>query len=180
MRAPFSSPVWRYRPRTPPRRRAIPSRAMTSASGPIADHGKRRVWTTCDPGHDHEMCLLRLSISARIPNASPIRAFHIGRIWPASSFEISRSACRVNGGRGSPLRPATHTGNKGRWIHPILCGPQRRSYCRRTGRLSGPRKPNPCQRTLAGSGKVMLGKRSNSIGSRIAPTVRRDRCAPAQ
>jgi hypothetical protein len=26
--------------------------------------------------------------------------------------------------------------------------------------LSGPRKPNPCQRTLAGSGKVMLGKRS--------------------
>ena len=53
-------------------------------------------------------------------------------------------------------------------------------YCRRTGRLSGPRKPNPCQRTLAGSGKVMLGKRSNSIGSRMAPTVRRDKCAPAQ
>ena len=58
--------------------------------------------------------------------------------------------------------------------------PPPRSYCRRTGRLSGPRKPNPCQRTLAGSGKVMLGKRSNSIGIRISPTVRRDRCAPAQ
>ena len=56
----------------------------------------------------------------------------------------------------------------------------RRSYCRKIGRLSGPRKPNPCQRTPAGSGKVMLGKRSNSMGSRIAPTVRRDRCAPAQ
>jgi hypothetical protein len=58
--------------------------------------------------------------------------------------------------------------------------PSRQSYCRRTGRLSGPRKPNPCQRTLAGSGNVMLGKRSNSMGSRMAPTVRRDRCAPAQ
>ncbi len=42
------------------------------------------------------------------------------------------------------------------------------------------RKPNPCQRTLAGSGKVMLGKRSNSMGGRMTPTVRRDRCAPAQ
>jgi len=30
----------------------------------------------------------------------------------------------------------------------------RRYYCRRVGRLSGPRKPNPCQRTPAGSGKV--------------------------
>ncbi len=58
--------------------------------------------------------------------------------------------------------------------------PSRRSYCRRSGRLSGPRKPNPCQRTLAGSGKVMLGKRSNSMGSRMSPTVRRDRCTPAQ
>jgi hypothetical protein len=58
--------------------------------------------------------------------------------------------------------------------------PSCRSYCRRSGRLSGPRKPNPCQRTLAGSGKVMLGKRSNSMGSRMTPTVRRDRCAPAQ
>ena len=56
----------------------------------------------------------------------------------------------------------------------------RTSYCSRTGRLSGPRKPKPCQRTLAGSGKVMLGKRSNSMGSRMTPTVRRDRCAPAQ
>ena len=54
------------------------------------------------------------------------------------------------------------------------------SYCSRTGRLSGPRKPKPCQRTPAGSGKVMLGKRSNSMGSRMTPTVRRDRCAPAQ
>src|SRR5437660_10297290 len=54
------------------------------------------------------------------------------------------------------------------------------AYCRRSGRLSGPRKPNPCQRTLAGSGNVMLGKRSNSMGSRMPPTVRRDRCAPAQ
>jgi hypothetical protein len=58
--------------------------------------------------------------------------------------------------------------------------PSRRPYCRRTGRLSGPRKPKPCQRTLAGSGNVMLGKRSNSMGSRMSPTVRRDRCAPAQ
>ena len=56
----------------------------------------------------------------------------------------------------------------------------RRLYCRRTGRLRGPRKPKPCQRTLAGSGKLMWGKRSNSMGSRIAPTVRRERCAPAQ
>ena len=31
-----------------------------------------------------------------------------------------------------------------------------------------------------GMGKVMLGKRSNSMGSRKTPTVRRDRCAPAQ
>ena len=30
--------------------------------------------------------------------------------------------------------------------------------------MSGPRKPNPCQPTLAGSGKVMLGKRSNQHG----------------
>ena len=56
----------------------------------------------------------------------------------------------------------------------------RQFYCRETGKLSGPRKPNPCQRTLPGSGKVMQGKRSNNIGSRIAPTVRRERCAPAQ
>ena len=56
----------------------------------------------------------------------------------------------------------------------------RQTYCIRTGRLSGPRKPNPCQRTLAGSGRIMLGKRSNSMGSRMTPTVRRDSCAPAQ
>jgi len=36
--------------------------------------------------------------------------------------------------------------------------------CRRSGRLSGPRKPNPCQPTLAGSGKVMLEERSNQHG----------------
>ena len=39
-----------------------------------------------------------------------------------------------------------------------------RSYCRRSGRLSGPRKPNPRQPTLAGSGKVMLEERSNQHG----------------
>lgn len=55
-----------------------------------------------------------------------------------------------------------------------------RRYCSLTTNPSGPRNPSPCHRTLAASTSSIFGNRSNSIGSRIVPTVRRERWAPAQ
>jgi hypothetical protein len=100
----------------------------------------------------------------------------------SEAMMICRTAASAQQGNGEPRPKVRFALDNGAWrnVRRVRGQLARRSYCRRTGRFSGPRKPNPCQRTLAGSGKVMLGKRSNSMGSRMTPTVRRDSCAPAQ
>ena len=121
------------------------------------------------------LCPLRTDIVSSTHHVQKSVNFGSHRCYSITS---SATACRATRQQAAEGELRTILGSGGGKIK--TASPSRWSYCRRTGRLSGPRKPNPCQRTLAGAGKVMLGKRSNSMGSRMAPTVRRDRCAPAQ
>jgi len=49
-----------------------------------------------------------------------------------------------------------------------------------TGKLIGPLNPKPRHITESGSGSVISGKRSNSMGSRICAVRLRAECVPMQ